>query len=468
MRRFEQQWVPAAALLVLMALEAPVAGAVDVQKENEIGAFLGAGFADRAIVGEKDDDRVNPLVGLRYSRLACDGKSAFFTDATWVEYESSPPYGDTEELAFRFGGQRFFGSGRRTDWFVEGGLGMLLFDPEIQPSSQRGMLSIGIGQRVSLRGNSNFQWIVRNDFGIGGSGYDDAHISNLKALVGWSFGFGPRPKDSDGDGVKDCTDSCGSTPARATVDAKGCPTDSDGDGVYDGIDQCPDTPKGWPVDAKGCPTDDDDDGVPDGKDSCPNTPRGARVDAKGCPTDSDGDGVYDGLDKCPDTPRGARVDGNGCPLDSDGDGVYDGLDKCPDTPRGTKVDANGCPVEVKAPPVFEPGKKSLVLEGVNFEYDAAVLTPESLAVLDRVAASLRDWPEVGVEIGGHTDARGSDVYNQKLSERRAQAVKEYLESKGIGASRVTVQGYGEKRPVADNTTDEGRARNRRVELTKLD
>jgi len=214
--------------------------------------------------------------------------------------------------------------------------------------------------------------------------------------------------------------------------------------------------------------DSDGDGVPDGRDRCPDTPRGATVDASGCPADSDGDGVYDGLDRCPETPRGARVDSRGCPIDSDGDGVFDGLDRCPDTPRGTKVDAQGCPEPAKAAPLFEGSKKSLVLEGVNFETNSATLTPASHAILDRVAQSLKDSPDVKVEIGGHTDSLGSAPHNMKLSAARAESVKKYLVSRGVDASRLVAKGYGKDRPIADNKTATGRARNRRVELTRID
>jgi OOP family OmpA-OmpF porin len=207
----------------------------------------------------------------------------------------------------------------------------------------------------------------------------------------------------------------------------------------------------------------------DGADECPNTPRGATVDSKGCPSDADGDGVYDGLDRCPDTPKGARVDASGCPIDSDGDGVWDGLDRCPDTPRGEKVDENGCPLaKPKAPPLFEAEKKTLVLEGVNFESDKATLLPESLVILDSVAASLTDWPEVRVEIGGHTDSTNTDAHNMALSDRRAEAVREYLIQKGIDASRLRAKGYGEKSHITENKTQQGRAKNRRVELTRID
>ena len=105
------------------------------------------------------------------------------------------------------------------------------------------------------------------------------------------------------------------------------------------------------------------------------------------------------------------------------------------------------------------------LQGVNFEFDRAALTAEGRSILDRAAAVLEGNPTVRVEIVGHTDSRGSDEYNQRLSERRAQSVRTYLESKGISANRLSASGRGESSPVASNDTDAGRAQNRRVELT---
>lgn len=214
--------------------------------------------------------------------------------------------------------------------------------------------------------------------------------------------------------------------------------------------------------------DSDGDGVTDGRDQCPDTPQGAKVDASGCPGDSDGDGVYDGLDRCPGTPRGERVDSKGCPSDSDLDGVYDGQDRCPDTPLGTAVDDKGCPEKATSAPLFEGNKKSLVLEGVNFETNSATLTRASHAVLDRVAQSLKDSPEVRVEISGHTDSMGSAAHNMKLSASRADSVKRYLMGQGVDGSRLVTKGYGKDKPIADNATAAGRAKNRRVELTRID
>jgi outer membrane protein OmpA-like peptidoglycan-associated protein len=249
--------------------------------------------------------------------------------------------------------------------------------------------------------------------------------------------------------------------------------DSDGDGVMDGFDKCPDTRKGLKVDQNGCPMDSDNDGVLDGVDQCPDTPRGAKVDSRGCSIDSDGDGVADNLDKCPDTPHGTRVNKDGCPVveDSDGDGVPDDKDKCPDTPRGTKVDAQGCVLvaaAAAAPALLPEAKKSLVLEGVNFDTNSSHLKAESAATLDKVAEGLKGNPDVRVEIGGHTDAQGDDAHNMQLSRDRANSVRAYLLDKGVSPVQLEAKGYGETHPIADNKTAAGRARNRRVELKRLD
>ncbi len=286
--------------------------------------------------------------------------------------------------------------------------------------------------------------------------------------------------DADGDGVPDFLDRCPNTPSGVEVDRFGCPLDSDGDGIPDHLDQCPNTPPGVQVDTKGCPLDSDGDGVPDHLDECPNTPEGTEVDKRGCPLDlrdSDGDGVPDLFDKCPDTPRGVVVDEDGCPLDSDGDGIPDYLDECPNTPPGLAVLPDGCALEgdCRRP---RPGEavdergcavdRNFVLRGVKFEFDSAILTPEAKAILDRVSETLRAYPNIKVELGGHTDSIGSASYNLGLSERRSIAVKDYLGSKRIPADRMIPVGYGVSRPIADNSTEEGREENRRVELSVRD
>ncbi|MCK4728995.1 MAG: OmpA family protein [Desulfobacterales bacterium] len=197
--------------------------------------------------------------------------------------------------------------------------------------------------------------------------------------------------------------------------------------------------------------DSDGDGVLDDVDKCPNTPKGAKVDRFGCPVDTDGDGVYDYLDQCPNTPKTVKVNRQGCPLDTDGDGVYDYLDQCPSTPHGAKVNDKGC----------------WVLERVQFDTGKWDIKPRAYAALDEVVAVLERNPTLYVEIEGHTDSVGAEAYNQKLSENRAKAVMEHLVKKGIQPERLSSAGYAFSRPIASNDTQEGRARNRRVELTPV-
>jgi OOP family OmpA-OmpF porin len=234
--------------------------------------------------------------------------------------------------------------------------------------------------------------------------------------------------------------------------------DSDGDGVLDYKDKCPNTPKGVKVDEKGCPLDSDGDGVFDSMDKCPNTPKGVKVDEKGCPVDSDGDGVLDYMDKCPNTPKGVKVDEKGCPVDSDGDGVPDYKDKCPNTPRGAKVDKNGCPLV---------GEKLLILRGINFEFDSAIISKDSEKIIDEAVNTLKENPSIKTKIEGHTDNTGTEEYNLGLSQRRADAVRAYLISKGIVPERLETVGKGEGFPMTSNETREGRSKNRRVEFVVI-
>ncbi|MEM6514091.1 MAG: OmpA family protein [Pseudomonadota bacterium] len=197
----------------------------------------------------------------------------------------------------------------------------------------------------------------------------------------------------------------------------------------------------------------DGDGVPDMRDECPGTAAGVTVDARGCPLDSDGDGVADGEDQCPGTVAGAAVDPMGCELDSDGDGVVDRLDECPDTAEGVRVDIRGCEI-----------RDVIELKGVNFETNSDRLLPDGNGVLSDAAATLRRYPDLVVEVAGYTDGAGNADYNQGLSERRATTVYNFLVNAGVSADKLSVRGYGEENPIADNATAEGRAINRRVEL----
>ncbi|NML63858.1 OmpA family protein [Hymenobacter sp. RP-2-7] len=264
-----------------------------------------------------------------------------------------------------------------------------------------------------------------------------------------------QAQDTDGDGVSDKKDKCPGTPTGVKVDLNGCPLDRDGDGVADYQDKCPDV-KGLAA-LQGCP-DTDNDGVADSDDKCPNTPAGVRVDASGCPLDSDGDKVPDFQDKCPNTPSGVQVDASGCPLDRDGDGVPDFQDRCPD--RAGPASNKGCP-EMKA-----EAKKTLneATKYIQFNFDKATLKPSSYPKLQQMVQILNEYPDYSLSIAGHTDSKGDDNYNLRLSYERATTARTYLLSKGIAAERIEARGYGETKPIATNDTDAGRALNRRVDF----
>jgi OOP family OmpA-OmpF porin len=142
------------------------------------------------------------------------------------------------------------------------------------------------------------------------------------------------------------------------------------------------------------------------------------------------------------------------PADADGDGVVDGTDQCPDTPKGERVGTQGCSCEV--------------VREVQFELNSAELTAAGKATLDEMAGNLARLKFISGTVTGHTDSTGTDAYNQSLSERRAQTVARYLEGKGIAAGRLSASGAGESKPIADNATSEGRAKNRRVVLRRTD
>jgi len=293
---------------------------------------------------------------------------------------------------------------------------------------------------------------------------DDIATRPYKAILEPSIGltyFIGGAKDTDKDGIKDKFDQCMDTPLGAIVDEFGCALDSDGDGVFDGLDLCPETPKGAFVDISGCPLDSDMDNVPDGIDVCPDTPLGITVDVYGCPLDEDKDGIPDFKDQQLDTPAGALVDSLGVALDTDSDGVPDGLDKCPDTGEGVQVDEFGCPT---AQPITE----KLIL---NIKYPPGSVEPdeEAKVVLDDIAMRLKIFSGVKIEINGYTDAMGSSRSNLKLSQKRAEAIMEYLISKEINADRMTARGYGEDEKffIDTNETPEGRQKNRRVEIVPI-
>jgi len=290
------------------------------------------------------------------------------------------------------------------------------------------------------------------------------------AMGGISYSF-LTEFDTDGDGVIDSKDMCDDTPAGVKVDEFGCPFDSDRDGVADYLDECPGTPSGAAVDKQGCPLDSDNDGVPDYTDLCPNTPKDVEVDDYGCPFDSDGDGVPDNLDRCPDTPYDVEVDKYGCPLDEDLDGVPDHLDQCPGTLPGVQVDEKGCEYVIAPPTIPEPVVEldQMVLSSeTSFEFNSAQLKPAAYPELDKLLEQMKKYPLSRWRIEGHTDNVGGEAGNIKMSQMRAESVLNFFVSRGIPKIRFEVVGLGSSQPVADNITPEGRAKNRRVEIKRID
>ncbi len=185
------------------------------------------------------------------------------------------------------------------------------------------------------------------------------------------------------------------------------------------------------------------------------------------PPDRDHDGVPDDKDACPDV-KGVRTSDprtNGCPPDRDGDGIIDSEDACPDEkgPRDADPKKNGCPR------VHVTDKEIVILEQVEFETGQATIKHASDGLLSSVAQVFKDYPDIlKVEVQGHTDSRGSAGLNKNLSQRRAEAVLKALIARGIKAGRLVAKGYGQDVPIADNNTDEGRQKNRRVQFKILD
>ena len=230
--------------------------------------------------------------------------------------------------------------------------------------------------------------------------------------------------------------------------------DRDNDGVNDVDDKCPDTP--GLASLQGCP-DTDGDGITDAEDKCPTVAGIAKY--QGCPIpDTDGDGVNDEEDKCPTVKGLARY--QGCPIpDTDGDGVNDEEDKCPT--RSGPASNKGCPEIAKE--VIE--KVNMAAKNVFFATGSYKLLAKSFKSLNNVAAIMAADESLMLDIDGHTDEVGSNESNQTLSENRAGAVREYLIGKGVAESRTKSTGYGEEKPIADNKTAAGRAKNRRTEMT---
>ena len=304
-------------------------------------------------------------------------------------------------------------------------------------------MELGAGYRQHIGAVSSGSFEVYTGAGLGLT--RAVGVPTFRILSGLAFRFRPI-RDSDGDGFPDEIDACVTEPEDMDgyADDDGCPdNDNDLDQIVDSHDLCPGEKE-------------DMDGYED-KDGCPEL-------------DNDTDGVLDSVDACPNTPEDhdEYKDEDGCPeLDNDADGVEDLNDACPLQPeiRNEYRDEDGCPDDV--PEIIFLGQKSVVFNDIQFEGRSATIHIKSHPVLDRIARSLSEQPDVSIRIEGHTDGRGGAADNLRLSQQRALAIMNYLIERGVNESRLSYIGFGETRPVGPNSTRNGRARNRRVEFLVL-
>ena len=265
-------------------------------------------------------------------------------------------------------------------------------------------------------------------------------------MIGLQFKLGG--KDTDGDGVKDKEDACPEIPGLEQFN--GCP-DTDGDGIQDSKDACPKI--AGLVSFNGCP-DTDGDGFSDKEDLCPTV--AGLEQFNGCP-DTDGDGVMDSKDDCPN--EAGLIENKGCPLmDADADGVADKDDKCPNV--AGVVSNYGCPE------VTEEVQKEItdLARAIYFKTGKNSFTDETSIRLDGVSKILSDYTNSKFVVEGHTDSTGSDKVNTALSQKRADAVMNFLISNGFPANNIKATGFGSSNPIGNNKTKQGRQENRRVEI----
>ncbi len=265
-------------------------------------------------------------------------------------------------------------------------------------------------------------------------------------MVGLNFNLGG--KDTDKDGVKDKDDLC--PEVAGLKEFNGCP-DTDADGIQDSEDKCPN--EAGLTEFNGCP-DSDNDGFPDNVDLCPDV--AGLEQFNGCP-DTDGDGVMDSKDACPN--EAGPIENKGCPVkDADGDGVPDDQDKCPNVAGASSN--YGCPV------VTEEVQKQItdLARAIYFNTGKDSFTDETQIRLEGIDKILAEYTASQFVVEGHTDSTGSDKINSELSQKRADAVRNYLIENGFPAENITAMGYGSSKPIGDNKTSKGRQANRRVEI----
>ena len=299
----------------------------------------------------------------------------------------------------------------------------------------------------------------------------------LNARIGLFYRFG-GDRDRDHDGIYDRMDAAPEQPEDfdGFQDHDGMPDlDNDGDGIPDANDKAPNLAEDLDgfEDADGIPDlDNDGDGIVDSQDLMPNEAEDIDgfQDEDGAPDpDNDGDGIEDARDGAPNQPEDFDQfqDEDGVPdPDNDNDGIPDAEDGAPNEPETVNgyKDHDGIPDTV---PWLKPGER-MILQGVTFKSGSARLTSMSYQVSEKIASELKKDPAIVIEIQGYTDNRGNDKANLRLSLKRANSVRRFLIKKGIAPERLIAVGYGESRPIAPNTTPEGRRANRRIEILRID
>ncbi len=344
---------------------------------------------------------------------------------------------------------------------------------------------------IQINAPSGISLMLAGDFCIS-SIIDERRNNQLRDGYAYSIETRPRfgaqfafawsgfltPQDDDNDGIKNDVDRC---PKDAEdideyEDSDGCPDeDNDSDGLPDVKDKCPNKAEDTDgfEDEDGCPENDNDgDGILDVDDQCPKIAEDfdGIEDKDGCPDgDNDKDGIPDSLDKCPNDPEDVDKfeDDDGCPdIDNDKDGIQDLKDKCPNEPEAFNgvSDEDGCPDEKKKD---APMPKHQILKGVKFRSGSVEMTFQSHQFLDPIIKIMKEYPDVEIEIRGHTDSVGKYESNMRLSQMRAESVRQYLISQGIEPSRMRAVGFGPSSPIADNRTAAGRSANRRIEVVRI-
>lgn len=361
------------------------------------------------------------------------------------------------------------------DPFISAGLSLTRITNFFDEKELSAAIPFGAGFNFMLLNNLSIRYelVYHRSFNDTWDGFADelnntdrdqvSHDDHMIQTLGLVFHFGgseyQRAVDTDQDGIYDDEDECPTEYGRRG--ANGCP-DNDDDGIPNNRDACPSV--AGPAATQGCP-DRDGDGITDFQDACPYLAGTAAL--KGCP-DRDGDGVPDYLDNCPNDP--AATD-SGCPSDQpltvqqntsqpdrDGDGVADAADKCPDT--AGPANNEGCP-EIDQSVVRDLAN---IVKNLQFNTGSSVIAQSSYNSLNKLVEIMKKNADAKLVIEGHTDSVGNNDKNLRLSQARADAVKTFLTQNGVSANRIRATGYGETRPVATNSTKEGRAQNRRVEL----